>query len=259
MALGQLLDLLLQGRVAGIQRVVGADRAGAHQDLVVDVERDDRVRADQPGQLHDVRADPADPPHADGLADAHLAGVHHGPERCGDGVSEQGRLLERHLLGHAGQAERLRDGVLRPRAVVGEGHELDVHAVAEPAAQAVLADAARPARGGDDAVADGPADDVGPERGDRARRLVPLGDHVRHERAAEHAVDQAEVGVADAAVSDLDQHLARARLGDGHVLDRPFAGRLVEALRAHGPGHPHRPLVVVTGILAPASPPRAGP
>ena len=89
-------------------------RRGPAPDLLVDVEGEDRVRADQPRELHDVRADAADAPHPDGLADAHLAGVHHGAERRGDGVGEDRGLVHRHVVGHPGEAERLRDRVLGP-------------------------------------------------------------------------------------------------------------------------------------------------
>jgi len=69
---------------------------------------------------NDVRADSADAPYADRFADADLARAHHVSERRRHRVGEDRRLLQRDVVGDAGQADRLRDGVFRPCPVVCE-------------------------------------------------------------------------------------------------------------------------------------------
>ena len=72
-ATGDLGDLVRAAlRVARVERVVGAELERAVEYRGLDVDGDDRHRADQPRQLHDVGADAADAPHADRLADTHL-------------------------------------------------------------------------------------------------------------------------------------------------------------------------------------------
>ena len=115
--------------VAGVERVVGAECERALEHLGLDVDGDHRHGADQPCELHDVGADAADAPHADRFADADLAGAHHGAERRRHRVGQDRRLLQRDVVGNTGEADGLRDGVLRPRAVVGERHQLDGQAV----------------------------------------------------------------------------------------------------------------------------------
>ena len=113
-AAGDLGDLVVQRLVARVERVVGADLERPVQHGGLDVDGDDRRRADEAGQLDDVGADAADAPHADRFADADLAGAHHRAERRRHRVGQDRRLLERHVVGNPGQPEGLRHGVLGP-------------------------------------------------------------------------------------------------------------------------------------------------
>ena len=228
-------DLVSEPFVAGIECVIGAEFDGAIEDLGLDVDRDHRHGADQPRELHDVRADSADAPYADRFADADLARAHHGSERRRHRIGEDRRLLHRDVVGDAGQADRLRDGVFRPCPVVGERHQLDPQAVRDVAAAAVRAGGARSARGDDHAITFGPAGDVGAEPGDGSRRFVALGHHGALRRKC--AVDQAEVGMTDAAVCDLHEHFAGCWLGNRNIFYGNGFGFCVEPFSSHGVNH----------------------
>ena len=98
-ASGGLGDLGGQLGVAGVERIVGADGERSVENGRLDVDRDDRRGADEPGQLHHVSAEAADAPHPDGLADADLGRPHHGAVRGGDRVGQDGGLLQGTLSG----------------------------------------------------------------------------------------------------------------------------------------------------------------
>ena len=231
---GDLTDPVPQVGIAGIEGVVGTQFQGALANLRVDVHRDDRGSANQSRQLHNVGSDTADSPYPDRFADADLAGAHHRAVGRGHRVGQDGGLLQWHVVGNPGQAGRQGHRVLRPGAVIGERHQLGSQAVAEVTAPAVRAVPARPAGSHHHPVPLGPAGDARAEPGDRAGGLMALGDH--RPLRGERAVDQADVGVADAAERHLDQNLARAGLGDRNILEHNGLRVGVETFGAHRPG-----------------------
>ena len=70
----------------------------------------------------------------------------------------------------------------------------------------------------------------------------------------ESAVDQTDVGVADAAERHLDQYLAGAGFGNRHILDDNGFRLGIEPLGAHGPGHCGPSLAAVCPVGAYAAP-----
>src|SRR6185436_8863178 len=129
---------------------------------------------------------------------------------------------------YPGQSERLCDGVFRPRTVISERHQLDPLTVGRIAAPAVRARRAGAAGGNDHPVTDGPPRHTRSERGDGARRLMPLGDDWNLRR--EGSVDQAHVRMADAAVLDLDQDFTGPGSGYRDVLHHDRSRLRVETL-----------------------------
>lgn len=230
--LGQVLQKL---GVVGPEDVVSPQPLGPLQALVVEVDADDRHGAGQPCELDDVRAYPAQAPYGHGVAGVDLAGAHDGAEGSGHGVGEDGGFLEVHLVRYPGHAHGVGDGVLRPAAVVGEGHELEVEAGGEVSAATHAAGQARAPGRGDDAVADLPAGHAGAEGVDGAGCLVTLGHH--RQQVREVAVDEGQVGVADAAVGHLDAYLAWAGLRNRNLLNRHASALGVETLGEHHVGH----------------------
>lgn len=94
----------------------------------------------------------------------------------GDGVGEDGGLLERQLVGNGRQRAEGHGDVLRPGAIVEGAHDLELEALVGAAADAVAALPAGPATGHDDAMAGPPARHARPDRLDDARGLVARGD-----------------------------------------------------------------------------------
>src|SRR5581483_434167 len=88
-------------------------------------------------------------------------------------------------------------------------------------------------RSDDDRVADVEALDALPDGGDGAGHLVA--DHLRRPHAVIHrSVGDVEVGAADAAVGDVEAHLARAGRDELAVADPERLPALVEdGLRSH--------------------------
>src|SRR5258705_235843 len=84
-----------------------------------------------------------------------------------------------------------------------------------PSFRAISRRAARRNRAQHHGVTDGEAGGVGAERVDDAGRLVTEDDR---RRGGKHAVDDAQVGVADAAVRDPHAHLTGARWLDVDVV-----------------------------------------
>ena len=184
-----------------------------------------------------VMADPAAPEHRDAVAASHLARVHGCAEAGHHAAPEQARGLGPgggvHLGGLAGGDQRL----LGERAdaergaelgAVGEGHLLgrveggEAVPGASPATGAAGAAHHTPVE--DDEVAGRDLGDVGPDRLDHSRRLVP-------EEEGEVVVDRAlpvvQVGVAHAARLHGHARLAGTRVGH-------------DDLREPRPAHPSR-------------------
>ncbi len=66
-----------------------------HRELAFDeIDRDNRIRAGEFGELHDIHADAADPKHNDRLADLHFGVVVDHAGRRGHGAAEQRRELK---------------------------------------------------------------------------------------------------------------------------------------------------------------------
>jgi hypothetical protein len=209
-----------------------------------DVDRDDRVaaaelRRHQPGQADGPRTEHRERVAGSRLQDVHHcpgAGVHAARKRGQDVERRIGRNLDDVALGgqrHGGEGGLLEEGAVhrsvtaaqRDRAVEPQTAELDLpaaNAVRLVALAAVRALAARGARhdhmvaGHDrlDRRAD-PLDDAGP--------FVAIDRRPRHRKVAVAGVD---VGLADPARDDPDQHLVRPRVGELQLLQRPAARAL---------------------------------
>ena len=122
--------------------------------------------------------------------------------------------------------------VLGPCAVVDEGHQVHAQAVGEGATATLAALEAGTTSGRDHTVTLLPSSDAGAELNDGAGGLVTLGDNgtLRRERAA----DEAQVGMANSTVGNLDEHLTGPWVRDRDVLegDGPICG--VETFGKHG-------------------------
>ena len=244
----QLLDLGDRIRGQRIDRGVGTHRAGEGQLLVGDVDRD-HLAAHGLRVLHGDVAEPADP------------GDHHGVAGLGVG------LLQALVDGDAGTEDRCRhlevETVRQVADIVGVRQhvfgEAAVHRIAGvllgvaqglPARQAVLAVAAGGVQPGHpDPVALLDRRDAGAECGDGADALVAR-DEGRRGLDRPVAVRGVQVGVAHARGHDLDQDLARARLGHRHRLDRQRLLELVHHRRLHGLRHSNLPRLTLAILAA---------
>src|SRR3954447_5718522 len=162
------------------------------------------------GGAEDVKGEPARVAgHAQG-AGADQPGAQ---QRCGLEVGVAGRDIEAVALVGDGEL-----GVAPVDVAAGEPRAVAQVLAAAPAVLALAVGPAEPRH------ADPP---VGP--GDRADDLVP--DHERRARHVELAVDDVQVGAADAARVHLDQQLAGPGLGVGHGVEPQ---RLTGAVEEHG-------------------------
>src|SRR5690606_463233 len=239
-AAGELPDRLHGVGLPGVDGVRGAHGTGGLQLTVVDVDGDDLRGARQPGTRDRRVADAAAADDGDGVAAADLAGVDRGTDAGhhpaaqqpgdgrGDGRVDLGALPggDQRLLGEGADAQgRGQFGA------VGQGHLLPrvvrVEAVPGASAQTGPARAAHRTPVEDDEVTGGDVGDAVAHRLHHAGRLVA-------EQEREVAVDAAllvvQVGVAHTAGLDLDDRLARPRVGYDDRLD---AYRLVLARRDH--------------------------
>ena len=132
------------------------------------------------------------------------------------------------------------DGVLGEGAVHGVAGVFLLLAEGLPAADAVAAlSAGGPQPGDRDPVADGPGGDTGAELLDVADAFVAGGERrYRFDRPV--AVCGVNVGVAEPAGLHPHQNLARARLGDGQILN------LQGGVEVGHDGGPHGVLLVVS-------------
>ena len=153
-----------------------------------------------------------------------------------DAGAEQRRdLARRQRRGHAIHERRRRHGVLGEAAVHVPAGEARLEAEVLVAARAEAARAAGAVQPGDpDAIAGAPRRDARPAARDAADHLM-TGHDLRALRR-ELALDDVQVGAADAAHLDAHQHLAGPRLGHGAFDERERTRRDV-ARRAQ----PHRP------------------
>jgi len=82
--------------------MIGAERKCTFAGCRQGIQRDDRRRSDQSGDLHRVYAEPADSPQANGLPTRRparsVAGV-----RRGDRIGQYRRLLKRQVVPEGGQ------------------------------------------------------------------------------------------------------------------------------------------------------------
>ena len=186
-----------------------------------DVDGDDPLRAGEPRALHDGEPDAAAADHGDGRALPHRRRPEGGARAGREAAREQRRLLDRQLLRHLHRARLVHDRVVGERAAAE--HRRQQRAVGGPvqpplraklrgaaariAAPALRALAARRAPGDDDAVAGRDRGHVAPDLLDDARALVAEQDREPHPPALR--LDDVQVGVAEPAGVDADEHLAR--------------------------------------------------
>ena len=227
-----------------------AEFAGEGELVLDGVDGDDLARAGDPRALNGGEADAARA--VDGDCRAGLDGG--GVERCaGAGhhaAADQRGLVERHVVAHmdervfvdervlsvGGEVGELGDGLAVPgEAGVFVGAALHLGAAAQvgASAEAVFAVAAEDGEAHDHVVAGAEVlhqradlgDDAGGFVSQNAGRLEGV-----------EAVDEMEVGVADAGGGGLDQHLARAGVVDIDAFDGQILVRPVEHSGFHG-GH----------------------
>jgi hypothetical protein len=217
--------------------VGGAHPLRAIELPVVDVDRDDRVRAGQRRPRDRGRADATAADHGDALAARDVAGVDRGTQPGHDSAAEQtdgsgprGRVDLRALTGgHQGLLRERADAERRRQlGAVGERHLLGRVVGGEavprlaPVAGAAVAAHRPPVQ--DHEVARRHRRDVVADRLDDTGRLVP---EQEREVVVDAALPVVQVGVADPACLHVHQRLARSGVGD---VDRLDADRL--ALRA---------------------------
>ena len=211
-----------------------------------DVDCDDPLGAAQHCALDGGEPDAAAADHGDGGALLHRRGPEGGSRTRRKPAGEQRRLLDRQLLGHLHRAGLVDDRLVgeRPAAqhrsqqrAVGRPVEAPLRAklrraaagIAPPALRAV---AARGAPRDDDAVARRNEGHVAPDLLDDSRALVPEQDREPHVPALR--LDDVEVGVAQPAGEDANEHLARAWRIDGQLLDsRRRVGLRVDDATCH--------------------------
>ena len=232
------------------------------------VDADDVHRAGVHRALHRVGAHAAEADDDDGVAGPHPAGVDRRAPAGGHAAGDQRRGVQRHPgvdlhagelaeqrvpgegADHAEPAERLAVQPERERAG-GQLPAGDRGALVAEVGPARRAEPAVPAGGqeaGDDVVAGRDGGDARAHGLDDAGALVPADDRVAPARVG---VPQVLVGVAQAGVGHLDQHLARARVEHLELDDLVLGLRLAQH-RCSGPHpamlprarrtRPHRPL-----------------
>ncbi len=231
-------DPLARVGVHGVDGDVGAEVECPLPSGRQGVDGDDGRGARQAQQLDGVGAEAADAPDPGGAGGPDPSGAGDGGPGGGDGVGDDRGLGEREVVGEGDEGVVGGQGVLGPAAVVVDA------AGAQPGARFEEADAGGAASAAlagleDDPLPHGPlGGDVGAEGVDDARDLVAEGDLVRRgEHGPEAAVDEVDVGQADAGGLDLDPDLAGARLGYRDLLEGETARAQIEPSGEHGAGH----------------------
>lgn len=95
---GRLPHRLREARGERVEGDVRAEEEGSLAGRRQRVDRDDRGRADQPGEPYGVGAEAARAPDADRLGGADRAGAHDRGVRRGDRVGDDRSLVERQLV-----------------------------------------------------------------------------------------------------------------------------------------------------------------
>ncbi len=230
-AIGQLangLDRIGGGRVDDVGR---PECAGVLELLRRDVDRDDLSRVAQQCSLDDREPDAATADHDDGGVFPHRRRPEGRSRTRREAAREQRRLLDRQLLRHLDRARLVHDRLVGERAAAKDGRQLGavhrpVHsplraelrgAAARIAPPALRALAARRPPGDDDAV-------PGCDHGHVAAHLLDdpgalVAEQDREPRAPALGLDDVEVGVAEPASLDADEHLTRSRRIDRELLD----------------------------------------
>ena len=210
----------------------GAEIPCPVQLLVVGVNRNDSFRPHQPGSGDCGIAHPAAADHRDGVVTGHPAGVDRRPDSGHDAAAQQsghggirgGIDLCALTLVHQGLVDERPDAQRgRQLGAVGQCHPLlgveRVEAQVRPAPLACAALTAHCAPVQDHEIAGLHVCDARPDGLDGARGLVAEQERVF---VVDAAVAVGQVGMADAASDDVDDDLARSRVGDDHIhhLDR---------------------------------------
>lgn len=239
---------------SGVLRIDGvgrADLAGEAELVVRQIDGDDLARAGGDGAENRGQADTAEADHRGGLAELEIGGVDDGADAGEHGASEEGRF-------HQGKfGVDLDHGMPRNHGVIGETGDaemmIDRHTVAMQAAFAGEQRAG--AVGGSTWFAEGGAalgagHAVAAARHEHHHHVVArlevghigadflhnargfMAERHRH-RARAVAVDDGEIGVAQASGGDADQHFGASRRIEIERLDRQRPGFRVGRFGAH--------------------------
>ena len=209
-----------------------AKLARGRQLRLVHVHGDDRASAADPRALDRGEADAARSEDRDRRADLDGCGVQHRAETGRDAAADQGHavnpdvrldlhegvLVDQHPLRVGREAGHLRHPGALPaqRRFVAGAAQRTLHAEERFAAEAAVAVPAEDREAGDHAVARREHRHVLTDRLDDSGALVA--EHRRGDHRVE-AVDEVQVGVADAARAGTDDDLAAARLVEVDLLD----------------------------------------
>ena len=218
-----LLDRVAVGRVDGVG---GAELQAGLAAAGGGVDGDDRGRPGDAGALDDRLADAAAADHGDARAGRDAGGVEHGAEPGGDAAAEQGELLvgagrsrtgttdascDDHRLGE-GAAPADRGG----RAAVGQRRSAASPAPSGPSSQWLDMPLQAPPAACRRRATPTPAPGRRPRPGARRRPTAStdaaalVAGHDR-QRQVRQALDDGEVGVADAAGGEAHEHVVGAR------------------------------------------------
>ncbi len=207
-----------------------------------------RAGAAQHRPLDDVQPHAAATEHRDGLAGAHLGGVHRRADAGHHTAPDQASAVERHLLGNLDARRCAHHRALGERRHARHARDVDAVLLEHRLLAGHRAADARVAKmiaAGDAVVALPAVFDPGKHHVvarlqvlhafadflDDAGAFVP--EHDRRRNGQHHLHDR-EIGVADAARRDLDHHFVFAR---GLELQRVDLQRLVEAPHHRGLDH----------------------
>ncbi|MNM95684.1 hypothetical protein D3C81_1081390 [compost metagenome] len=234
--------------VLRLDQVRGAELPRQFQLAVEHVDGDDPPGPGQRRAVDRRQADAAAADHGNRLAGRHLGGIDHRAGAGGDGAADQrgavqwhvapdchaGVFVHEHLLGEGRQVGELRHRLVlvRQTRLIALGPAgVGGLAQRQVPGQAVLAVPAVDRQAGHHVVA----------RLDRTHLRAHLLDHAgglmaqhHRRRVRKHAVDEMEVGMADADGAGANQHLARAGLGDGDVLNTEGLAGTMEYRSFHG-------------------------
>ncbi len=213
-------------------RLVGAEGTSPIEGRRISIDRNDRSRADQLGNLDGERSEAADSDDGGGIAlpEAGLAG--HGVIRGRPGVGCYRSGLGGQSRRSGDEAASVHDHGVGPAPVDVDPDEHQLLAQVGPAVETRPARAARQSGGHDDEIA------LVPVRvaGQRHHTGDLVAESHRHRAGPGRAVEEVEVGSTHAAGHDIDPHLAATRWDRLDLLESEVADTVeTEGVSRHGP------------------------